>query len=693
MKRVLVLVGAALSACLSGWAIQLQIETLTRWRATDLFVATTTTDFAAEGTCVGVVDADRIDAELDGHHCTGRGIDANPSAPLRALRDALSVSVHGLFHAARRAPGDPNLRAVAQSVLAPTVNPDADSIGAGINFTVARHALGAVARASVPTSCDDIYNYTRADLELDVVARARYNALLARDADHWPLARISVDCDDAEQTSPSGTQLDLDAVGVDAHVTLLLFSHCLAQFQFAASGIDGKFHVPIVGKEPGPTKHAWYPWPKDFKRDGSVDYDTKTRIYLGARFGHAIWSYVPTLIVSAYLCADAAVLLLAEATLAKRLAEVDAFAADIKDVLRDSLILRATSRSARAKRFAYAFAGVLVSIGMWVAFIGVPWGLIQPSLGRLDCTDNGWNDDSDARWNELAILAVQVFVLLIEGVLSSPLLERCNRCSVDGATSGRNIDAGGGNAEVAVGNTAGMRRVQRLLIWPLSLGGIIMVAGQAASGVRFGASWADGVLGLVTRIDPTTGAELPAFDPKILGSVVYDQAVATTAIAIVVGLVVGAALQRQLLRGVGCFSAVVFLCWLGLVCLFALPLLVYVGVRSIFHQDDANLDCALIPEGYDFDKFVCKSRWFTLIGGGTLVFGTVLAITAVGLLEAVAAMTRVRKRERIPEYVQVLEEPLAFNRGLASSRHAGGDNNKRLGSRKLPHVFALRLKK
>lgn len=689
MLRVLVLVGAALSACLSGWAIQLQIEALTRWRADDLFLATTTTDFAAEGTCVSAIDAERIEAELDGHHCTGRGIDADPSKPLRALRDALAASVHGLLHAATRAPGDANLRRVAQSVLVSTVNPDADSVGTGINFTSARAALDAVASASVPTSCDALYNYSRTDLYLDDVARTRYDALLARDADHWPLAKISVDCDDAEHTPPSGTQLDLDAVGVDAHVTLLLYAHCRAQFEFAASGIDGKFRVPILGKEPGPTKHTWYPWPKGFKRDGSVEYNTKTRVYLGARFGHSVWAYVPMLLVSAYLCADATVLLLAEATLAKRLEEVNVFGKDARDILRDSLILQATSRSARIKRFAYAFAGVLVSIGMWTAFVGVPWGVLIPSMGRLDCTDNnGWNDDFDARWHELAILAIQVFVLFIEGVLSSPLLERCNRCSIDGATPGRTLDGADRADEVIVDNTAGMQRVQRVLFYPLAIGGILMVAGQAASGVRFGSYFADGLLGVATRIDPTTGSELPAFDPKVLGSVVFDQTVATGAIAIVVGLVVGAALQRQLLRGVGCFSAVIFISWLGLVCVFALPLLVYAEIRSIFYEEDASLDCAHIPDGYDIDKFVCRSRYFTLIGGGALVFGTVLAITAVGLLEAIAAMMRVRKRAKVPESIPMLEVPLVFDRGLPSAGHADGEN-----AGKLPRVFALRIKK
>jgi hypothetical protein len=203
-----------------------------------------------------------------------------------------------------------------------------------------------------------------------------------------------------------------------------------------------------------------------------------------------------------------------------------------------------------------------------------------------------------------------------------------------------------------------------------------MVAGQAASGVRFGSYFAEGLLGVATR------------DPKVLGSIVFDQTVATGAIAIVVGLVVGAALQRQLLRGVGCTSAVLFVAWLGLVCVFALPLLVYAEIRSIFYEEDASLDCAHIPDGYDFDKFVCRSRFFTLIGGGALVFGTVLAITAVGLLEAIAAMMRVRKRAIVPETIPMLEVPLVFDRSLSSTGHADGEN-----AGKLPRVSALRIKK
>ena len=106
----------------------------------------------------------------------------------------------------------------------------------------------------------------------------------------------------------------------------------------------------------------------------------------------------------------------------------------------------------------------------------------------------------------------------------------------------------------------------------------------------------------------------------------------------------------------------------------------------MFNQQEADTDCGLIPDdGHEIDHFFCKSRYFTLIGGGALVFGTVLAITAVGLLEAVAAMTRVRKREFVEEDALIPDESLVFDRGLASNGYAGKG--------KLPRVFALRIKK
>ena len=51
--------------------------------------------------------------------------------------------------------------------------------------------------------------------------------------------------------------------------------------------------------------------PEGFNRTHHVDYDVKTRMYLGMRFGYAVWAYIPMLLCSCYLCADSVVFFLA----------------------------------------------------------------------------------------------------------------------------------------------------------------------------------------------------------------------------------------------------------------------------------------------------------------------------------------------------------------------------------------------
>ena len=673
MYRFMVIIAAAGSAVLMGFCIYFQIMALSKWRADDLFTATSITNFAVEkGTCVEVITADQISAGVNDNSCSGSGVDPDITGSLRNLRNTLAVSVHGLYHAyvtagANGADVNWQLKEVAKSVLSSTLNPDA--IGAGINFTAAKGALEQVAESSVPTSCDTIYTLDVVDLEADSTAYAHYQTLLAgkKDKDDsddtradWPLAEIAVDCDGADQTAAKD-QVDIDAL--TALQTKKLYAHCLVQFLFAASGTDpwaGTFGIPLVGVEPGPTSFAWYPMAEGFNRTHEVDYNTKVRMYLGMRYGYSVWAYIPMLIASCYLCADAVVFFLAEATLPDVLAEVHTISQSRLSMVRDSLVMAATSKTSRHMRFAIALAAVVVSFLFWLFFLGLPWGFIYTTMGRPDCeagapdhlntwgylgTTGGWKADWDATWYELAILASQLFVLILEGIVTNPLCSLCNNLGGLGEKSnGRAVDSGMVEQAKLVQNATKVRRLYRFFIYPLALGGIIMILGQAISGARFGMAWAEGIVGQKMHTDET-GVTAPAFNPVLLSEMVYDQTVATLAITIVVGLVIGAALQRHLINGVGCFSATLFFAWLVLVIVFALPLLIYANVRSVFNQDKANEDCAAFPSsGYDFSKGACEARWWTFITGGIILFATLLVMTAFGLAEASNSILKVRNK-------------------------------------------------
>jgi hypothetical protein len=670
MYRFMVILGSAVAAVLCAFAIYFQIMALAKWRADDLFVATRVTDFTTLGTCVEVITADQISAGLSDSGCEGSGTDEELTGSLGNLRNTLAVSVHGLYYAYAVA-GLTNwqLKEVATSVISSTINPNGDTVGLGVNFTAAKGALEQVAESSVPTSCDTIYGHVPGDVTGDPTANAFYKSLIAgkKDKDDsddtrgdWPLADIAVDCESSTQTAALN-QVDLDAL--TAAQKLELYAHCLAQFQFAASGTDpwaGTFGIPLVGVEPGPTGLAWYPMAEGFNRTHNVDYNTKARMYLGMRFGYAVWAYIPMLIASCYLCADAVVFFMAEATLPDVLAEVQTISQDRLSMVQDSLVMSATSATSRKKRFAFALLAVVISYLAYLFFVILPWGFIYTSMGRPDCeagkpdhvntwgflgTTGGWKADWDATWYELMILLIQLFVLLIEGIVTNPLCKSCNECAIGGdKQTGRSVDAGIIDQAKLVQNSTKIRRLYRVFIYPLVLGAVVMILGQAISGARFGMAWAEGIVGQKMYTD-ANGVTAPAFNPVLLSEMVYDQTIATVAITVVVGLVIGAAMQRHLINGIGCFSATLFFAWLALVIVFALPLLVYANVRSVFNQDKANEDCAAFPDsGYDFSKGACEARWWTFITGGILLFATIVLMTVFGLIEASGSILKVRNK-------------------------------------------------
>ena len=101
--------------------------------------------------------------------------------------------------------------------------------------------------------------------------------------------------------------------------------------------------------------------------------------------------------------------------------------------------------------------------------------------------------------------------------------------------------------------------------------------------------------------------------------------------------------------GVGCLAALAFFGWLVLVVIFALPLLIYASIRSIFHHDSANKDCSIFPrQSHEFENDLCTSRFWTFLIGGGIFFVGVLIITALGLREAIPGILKTRKRADVP---------------------------------------------
>ena len=601
----------------------------------------------------------------------------------------------------------------------------------GLNFSMVYEALALVDMVDVPVSCDDIYGLAFTDISNDHemvpqsgptilaggaaevqghyldtewelyiknIRKGRLDSDAKQKAD-WPLEDFTVDCPGEVQTlgaeyipgdAPGATKEVEGAALTDAQKKYM-YAHCVAQFQFASVSTvqwSGTYGIPLPGIEPGP---FWYPYPQADGFNETSSYNTRTRMYLGQRFGLSIWAYVPMFLATCFLLGDCVVFFFTEALMPITLADQYAFASNSLNNVRDSLVIMATTRASRRKRLALGFTAVFSAILFYSIFIAAPWGFFYTSLPRPICekstdandpahvglgiapdhgvpqiawkgTRGGWKTDYDATWYDLAALFTQLLVLALLPLTTTEMFRSLNK-SLNDADGGRTTVAGVQKAAQYVHNDAAYRFMQKVLVLPMVLGILIAIVGQSISGARFGMAWAEGVV--AQEVDDE-GALI--FDEVKLSEHVYDQTIATLAVVVVCGLVFAVAIQRHLINGVGCFSAGLFFGWLALVIVFALPLMIYAWSRSIFTESAASEDCASFPRSsHEFEHDLCVSRFWTLLVGGGLFVCTVLVITVLGLMEAFPALFANRNKAAVAMPKTQELNPIMRSTGPANS--------------------------
>ena len=566
-----------------------------------------------------------------------------------------------------------------------TPNRKIDQIYPAINYTDAYEALLEVAEyGAVPASCDQIYGYTSlTTMNGKVLEEAGANNVRAKrfmqalveesddDVDKWPLGKLTIACNN-EDNPVKGSYIDAQVIGPDMAIgeqqKLYLYAHCLAQFRYASVGTPvpdaGAFGIPTPGIKAGPMDGYFYdevdglsdlidPWTGE-------NYTARVRIYQGQRFGFAVWAYVPMILASTYLCADAIVFFVAEALYPIVIAENSEYTSDDLTLVRNSLVQLATRSASRRRRFAIGMFALIASLVSWFLFSVMPWGLYENRMPRPICDDNadhigtnpehvsefitaffkdtkgGWKKDWDAVFFEILTVGSQLIVFLLLPITTLGFCRPCNR-GIKTGTRDYKIKTGVRKVVGRVRVSAAYRRTMSSFFGLLVLGGIVMIAGQAVSGARFGMAWASGVIGQERNDDGTV-----VFNEVKLAELVYNQTVATIVVTIAIGFVVGAVLQRHLIAGLGCFGSAFFFAWVILIVIFILPLLIYASVRSIFNEDEANEDCSAFPDGYDFSKGACEARFWTFLIGGGLVFLVLGLMTCLGALQALPKLLRVR---------------------------------------------------
>ena len=408
MYRFVVIIFAAASAVLCGFAIYFQIMALAKYRADDFFTATRTTDFAALGTCVEVITNDQLKAagyndlkiactqsdDDDGHQEDGgqhaRGQRARALLHLPAGRHDPGECRRGHFgrllddqhpdHRRRRRRRRPRARDAAGG---DDTNPDGrrrDHRRRSCRFEKARahhhedglrraeagvddggaHRLQRHLQPPIPADIEDggpvkwyydniiqgkqLHDGRRVERQSSLPARRRQHAVQPARRRHrlrhrpssWPRATRSTWRPSPRSRSSCCTRTAWRSSSLRA---------------WAPTPWAGTFGIPLPGEYAGPSEQR-LPVADWHEPHYLVDYNVKTRFYLGLRFGLSIWAYVPMLLCSCYLCGDAIVLFFAEATLPDVLAETNRFRPTSLSMTRDSLVMAATSKTARKKRFA-----------------------------------------------------------------------------------------------------------------------------------------------------------------------------------------------------------------------------------------------------------------------------------------------------------------------------------------------------
>ena len=566
-------------------------------------------------------------------------------------------------------------------------------------------------KPGVPTDCDKIYGFNYEDdikdyrdpngdgtapILLYFIENLRLGRLVNQGAlgkstkvlDTWPLNDIVVDCnkeddDDDPATpippwvaQPGQHALDFATVDADPMYKRYLYAHCYAQFTYASVGTStnqGVFAVPFPELKAG---HISIPYARPTGYNDTASYDQKVRLQLGYRYGLSLWAYVPMLLCSCILLGDAIAFFFSEITMPNVIYDMEKYSDNRVKNIRDSLIIAANTQASRMTRFALCAVSLFCSFLFYTIFIGVPYGFVYSKLPRPICetkevdgtkygtepdhnpnpflgqwmgTRGGWKSDWDATWYELAAIFLQCVVLLLLPLTTTSIGRNIeSTITGDDKKAGREVVANAASALERVRTSAKFVGLHSSALIVFALGVVIMIVGQSVSNANFGMAWAEGVMAL--KKDEFQNL---IYDEVRIAELIYDQGVATVAVTVSCGLVFGALIARRYIAGLGCFSSVVFLGWMVLAFVFFFPLMIYASVRAIFDHDEATSDCSVFDHGPRGNlvsiphKDLCILRYWSFIGGGGILFGTILLLTAIGIPDVLMGAFSPRKKAEV----------------------------------------------
>lgn len=571
-----------------------------------------------------------------------------------------------------------------------------DFVYPAVNMSDVFHTLSEVSEyanaAGIPVSCEDIYTPLKRTDVLDATsddakqAREYMKAIIEMDSgkkEEWPIGKLNINCNKGSTdynsggaVSPAGTHLLGENMDMsNAKFRLFMFAHCLTQFRYASVGTpvphDGAFGLPTPGIKAGSDWRGEEPegFSDLINTHYGQNYTARVRLYQGQRFGYALWSYVPIVVAAAYFCADAILFFTAEALYPLVVVEMGNHATNDIDVKRNSLILAATSKLSRRRRFIIGL-GALIFVGVfWGVYSFSTFGLYDNKMPRPECDDEngmgkdqnygtifidgmfkdtkgGWKQDWNSVFSEVLTLLAMILVLILLPITTLAIFNSCNKGipDVTGANGQQGESAtlktGGTTRSGKVKGVKDYVRTQTCFCTLIFLAGLGLIIGHAVASARFGQAWAEGVL------DKKDGDGNVQYQETQLAEHVYNQGVAVTLFAMMVGFIIGAVVQRHLLKGIGFLGSTYFFLWIVFLAVFSLPVLIIGSYHSFFDEGDNNDECGLFA-GDSFTSEACAARfWTTLVAG-------VIILVLLGILILKGCITNLPKIMKVETQVTV----------------------------------------
>ena len=400
----------------------------------------------------------------------------------------------------------------------------------------------------------------------------------------------------------------------------LLYTHCVLQFRFLGSGAssptaimsDGTFGLPNIMASPiGPLDVVKALDGFHEPGYGLDDYGTRVRLVLGQRFGAAVFTYTLLLAVCAFLLADALFFLLAEATFPERLLATWKGSVSSEGRLRDLYRIRAMSQFVRGERFVLAIAAFVVLLVIWLTRLRIKWGDVgsrkfvctspltadgedeshTTTFYRL--TSGGWKSDHLAAEYEnwAVIFALFAIVLLplarqlsfFDGILKSVITATTSL--FDPSSSGDGDGKGVLGQKGIIQESAPTWRPNQsraAILATVNLCGIgailVGILGQAGMAATFGTAWAQSIIGFHPR-------HRTAYDTVELYDALFNQCLATGAVAMATSWAAAAMLNGLLVQGIGLPTQVFYVIWFITTLFGLLPLLLYMDVIPTEDRD------------------------------------------------------------------------------------------------------------